>query len=269
MPSKLVTALRRKYKNPKDVLRKLGIDEHLLDGNERPRLVFDARGRSKARDDAPGPRISGSAYKAITEILGEANLGGSEFAELQKRLEMMIDRDLLDEEQEIMEAGDTEVRQANSMSREEAAREQACGSGSDDEGEVREERYRVMAHLANHLQEKGRSEDEIAHVLQDMPVNGLEHLGGALAHDLERLMGNRARYAARDKRKGNKAFDARYPNAVRVQNDRAIEGGVDPALRTAPYRRRVYGRVRGALAGRDAHPRRLEAQAVWERKNDD
>jgi hypothetical protein len=85
-----------------------------------------------------------------------------------------------------------------------------------DEEELREQRRRTMAKVADFLsKEKNLDDEEIFDAMKTFPAPGLEHLGGALAEDLEQVM-NRHRRTAGDARRRQQAFDTRFPMASRI-----------------------------------------------------
>ena len=65
MTSKLVTALRRKYKSPREALKALGIDERLL---EVKRLAFDAAPGREAARRTLHEHLSGPALRRALEM---------------------------------------------------------------------------------------------------------------------------------------------------------------------------------------------------------
>ncbi len=177
--SKLGIALRRRFKTPKDVLKKLGLDERLL---SIPRLAFDQRNIGA---------IPGTSSKMELEEMLCTVLSGHE---LQRARDLLHSIDADDGEQ-LGAEDDEDV----------------------DEEALREERRRAMARTAGFLADrKGMSEDDIAETLSDFPKNGLEHLGGALDDDLERLMKERRRSMATDATRRRLAFDRRFPESGRV-----------------------------------------------------
>jgi len=100
---------------------------------------------------------------------------------------------------------------------------------------LRERRKRLMAKVADWLAtEKNLGDEEIFDSLRDFPKNGLEHIGGALAEDLEQVMKARHQRLAGDARRRRLAADKRFGTGR--LNGSAIEtawGDQPPARRVA------------------------------------
>lgn len=201
--SKLGIALRRRFKSPREALSALGIDQALLD---IPRLgfAFDAR---NGRDGMPGG-------------LNNEVDPGALLVELEKLLVENLSGGALERAREILDQhlGGGEYDGAASDEDDDEDNYDDDDDYDDDEEERRETRRNMMAKTADFLAtKKGLDESEIAATLRDFPKNGLEHLGGALAEDLEHVMQDRRRRMARDTRKTRQAFDAMFPGAARVE----------------------------------------------------
>lgn len=190
-------ALRQRFpRGPKQALRALGLPANLLDVK---RMAFDAR---HARDEIP-ELDRGELRQALEKLLIESGLSGHALQKARETLENHLgggEYDFAIQEQEA-EAEDDEERE-------------------DDEPDAearREERRGWLKTVADFLStHKGMSESEIAETLADMPKNGLERIGGALAKDLDDLMKDRQSRMATDAKRKRKAFDSRYPQGGRL-----------------------------------------------------
>ncbi len=201
--SKLGIALRRKFKTPREALRALGLDQSLLNV---PSLAMDGAidemGSRAELEKLLATVLSGHQYQRACELLNGA----------------------INAEHEI--AGN--VGEGENIEAE------------DDEGEseevLRARRKLLMKKIADWLStEKGLDEFEIAASLADFPKNGIEHVGGAVDDDLERVMKDRRRRMATDAKQKRQAFDSRYPQAARLSGTALETSYGDPI----PSRRAV------------------------------
>jgi hypothetical protein len=201
--SPLLRALKAKYRRPREVLRALGLDQSLLN---IPRLALD----SANGEGAPGDESDPVALRIKLEKLFAESLNGHALEKARNLLEQHL--------------GGSEYDLAHHQDDDEETEEV-----------LRERRKRLMAKVADWLAtEKNLGDEEIFDSLRDFPKNGLEHIGGALAEDLEQVMKARHQRLAGDARRRRLAADKRFGTGR--LNGSAIEtawGDQPPARRVA------------------------------------
>ena len=154
--SPLLRALKAKYRTPREALAALGLDQSLLDVSPPPNGASGAETPLAKLHSLLAQHFHGPEYSRVLELLEAANLSGHDY-------DRAVERKYNGEENE---AEDNEV----------------------DEEELRQQRRKAMAKVADFFGRKGFSEDQIAEMLRDFPKNGLEHLGGALDKDHDEIM---------------------------------------------------------------------------------
>ena len=200
--SGLLAALKARFKNPKDALRALGLDENLL---SLKRLGLD------------------SALKRPRGARDAAKIGEVDPMELYVQLEELICK-------HVSTPARTEMLElvGHALGTGDYDRAYDVEAEAEDEGEAgeeesfREKRKRMMQTIARFLAErKGLSEDEIAQQLADFPLNGIQKFEAA--DDLEALMKERgmASNKGRDRRLAHDAAAERrffdlFPEAKRI-----------------------------------------------------
>lgn len=190
--SPLGLALRRRFKSPREAMEALQLDPSLINIKRLSgHMAFDA--------------ATGGSAKAELEKILAGILDGAEFQRAQELLHSI-------------EAGDDDRGERYA---------EAIDEETDEEAR-REQRRGMMTKVADFLAtEKGYDEKEITDFLSDFPKTGLEHLGGALAEDLEKVMKDR-RGPAGDARR-RRAHDAQlasdagafvraFPEVARIEN---------------------------------------------------
>ncbi len=185
--SPLLRALKAKYRTPREALAALGLDQSLLDVSPPPNGASGAETPLAKLHSLLAQHFHGPEYSRVLELLEAANLSGHDY-------DRAVERKYNGEENE---AEDNEV----------------------DEEELRQQRRKAMAKVADFFGRKGFSEDQIAEMLRDFPKNGLEHLGGALDKDHDEIMNDRRQRMATDARIRAEAYDAvcdHFPDARRI-----------------------------------------------------
>lgn len=177
---RLRDALRKKFRTPQDALRALGLDEFLLDV-----------ARSKQQAGLSRDQVDLPALRAKLEQLLCEHLSGDELEQARG----LLNQHLLGRSSEHDRVDDFE----------------------EDDDKKRQSWRKALATVADYLSnEKGFDEEQIKEALRDFPRNGLEHQGAALDDDLDDLMQQRRQRMAGDAEKKRQAFDARWPQAARL-----------------------------------------------------